>query len=493
MQAAQVCAGYSLGGADMLRRAMGKKKPEEMVKQREIFKAGAAERGIEEAKANEIFDYIEKFAGYGFNKSHAAAYALIAYQTAWLKAHYAAEFMSAVLTSEMQNTDNVVFLISDCRNIGLEVLPPSVNLSNYKFRAADDKTIIYGLGAIKGVGEAAMDSVIIARHRDGNYKDLFDFCHRIDLKKTNKRTLEALIRAGAMDCFGEERATLMEQLPEAVQAADQARSNRETGIMDLFGEVETVQRPALKRVKPWSDEVRLKGEKDTLGLYLTGHPIDVYRNELKNFIPNTLDNVSATRRGVTTVFAGLVLDVANFPNRTVITLDDGTARLEVTTNHERFQRYKELLKVDSIVVIEGDISEREGFDRPMARLSKVFSLNEIRAKRALNIILNPDETLLKKPQFAQELANLLAPYTSPIEGVKHTPVQILIDTSYASAVAELSEQWAVRAEDELLRTLRDYLGKQAIHINYQVKSKSMAAPKVAAQTQYVESNQEMYS
>jgi DNA polymerase-3 subunit alpha len=493
MQAAQVCAGYSLGGADMLRRAMGKKKPEEMVKQREIFKAGAAERGIEEAKANEIFDYIEKFAGYGFNKSHAAAYALIAYQTAWLKAHYAAEFMSAVLTSEMQNTDNVVFLISDCRNIGLEVLPPSVNLSNYKFRAADDKTIIYGLGAIKGVGEAAMDSVIIARQRDGNYKDLFDFCHRIDLKKTNKRTLEALIRAGAMDCFGEERATLMEQLPEAVQAADQARSNRETGIMDLFGEVETVQRPALKRVKPWSDEVRLKGEKDTLGLYLTGHPIDVYRSELKNFIPNTLNNVSATRRGVTTVFAGLVLDVANFPNRTVITLDDGTARLEVTTNHERFQRYKELLKVDSIVVIEGEISEREGFDRPMARLSKVFSLNEIRAKRALNIILTPDQSLLQQPKFIQELSNLLAPFTELKEGVKPTIIQIAIETAYATTIAELSEQWAVRAEDELLRALRDYLGKSAIHINYQVKSKSMAAPKLAQPNQFVESNQEMYS
>ncbi|RJE47054.1 DNA polymerase III subunit alpha, partial [Acinetobacter sp. JS678] len=318
MQTAQICAGYTLGGADLLRRAMGKKKPEEMVKQRQIFLEGAAEKGIDESTANHIFDYMEKFAGYGFNKSHAAAYALVAYHTAWLKAHYPAEFMAAVMTSEMQNTDSVVFLIDDCRNNNLEVLPPSVNMSTYHFHASNDKTIVYGLGAIKGVGEQAMQSVIDSRRQFGPYTDLFDFCHRIDLKKINKRTLEALIRAGALDCLGIERASLMAQLPEAVQAAEQARSNRESGIMDLFGEVEEVQRKPAKPVKPWSDEVRLKGEKDTLGLYLTGHPIDVYRQELKAFIPVKLNEITATRRGVTTVYAGLVIDVANFPNRVVI-------------------------------------------------------------------------------------------------------------------------------------------------------------------------------
>ena len=240
MQAAQYCAGYTLGGADMLRRAMGKKKPEEMVKQRQIFIEGAAQKDIDEATANHIFDYMEKFAGYGFNKSHAAAYALVAYQTAWLKAYYPSEFMAAVLTSEMQNTDSIVFLIDDCRINGLEVFPPSINMSFYQFHASDEKTIVYGLGAIKGVGEAAMQSVIDSRLQDGPYKDLFDFCHRIDLKKINKRTLEALIRSGALDCLGIDRASIMAQLPEAVQAADQARSNRETGIMDLFGEVEDV-------------------------------------------------------------------------------------------------------------------------------------------------------------------------------------------------------------------------------------------------------------
>ncbi|PPB87483.1 DNA polymerase III subunit alpha [Acinetobacter soli] len=473
MQAAQFCAGYTLGGADLLRRAMGKKKPEEMVKQRKIFIEGAAQKDIDEATANHIFDYMEKFAGYGFNKSHAAAYALVAYHTAWLKAHYPAEFMAAVLSSEMQNTDSIVFLIDDCRNNALEVMPPSVNMSLYHFHASDERTIVYGLGAIKGVGEQAMQSVIDSRIKQGPYTDLFDFCHRIDLKKINKRTLEALIRAGALDCLQIERSTLMAQLPEAVQAAEQARQNRETGIMDLFGEVEEVQRKPAKPVKPWSDEVRLKGEKDTLGLYLTGHPIDVYRTELKSFIPAKLNELTSTRRGVTTVFAGLVLDVANFPNRIVVTLDDGTARVEVSCNHERFQRFKEIVAIEQVVVIEGEIYEREGFDRPMARLTKAFSLNEIRQKRANHIRIQPTDDLMT-PALARDLQQILLPYCN-IDMCQHIPVIMCIDQPYASAEVQLGQNWKVAPLDELLVKLRDYFGKEAIYIEYQVKSKAAKA------------------
>ncbi|WP_394651050.1 DNA polymerase III subunit alpha [uncultured Acinetobacter sp.] len=473
MQAAQFCAGYTLGGADLLRRAMGKKKPEEMVKQRKIFIEGAAQKDIDEATANHIFDYMEKFAGYGFNKSHAAAYALVAYHTAWLKAHYPAEFMAAVLSSEMQNTDSIVFLIDDCRNNALEVMPPSVNMSLYHFHASDERTIVYGLGAIKGVGEQAMQSVIDSRIKQGPYTDLFDFCHRIDLKKINKRTLEALIRAGALDCLQIERSTLMAQLPEAVQAAEQARQNRETGIMDLFGEVEEVQRKPAKPVKPWSDEVRLKGEKDTLGLYLTGHPIDVYRTELKSFIPAKLNELTPTRRGVTTVFAGLVLDVANFPNRIVVTLDDGTARVEVSCNHERFQRFKDIVAIEQVVVIEGEIYEREGFDRPMARLTKAFSLNEIRQKRANHIRIQPTDDLMT-PALARDLQQILLPYCN-IDMCQHIPVIMCIDQPYASAEVQLGQNWKVAPLDELLVKLRDYFGKDAIYIEYQVKSKAAKA------------------
>lgn len=470
MQAAQYCAGYSLGGADLLRRAMGKKKPEEMVKQRQIFIEGAAKKDIDEQTANHIFDYMEKFAGYGFNKSHAAAYALVAYQTAWLKAHYPSEFMSAVLTSEMQNTDSIVFLIDDCRNNGLDVLPPSVNMSIYQFHAIDEKTIVYGLGAIKGVGEAAMQSVIDSRKQLGPYKDLFDFCHRIDLKKINKRTLEALIRSGALDCLGLERATLMAQLPEAVQAAEQARSNRETGIMDLFGEVEEVQRKPTKPVKPWSDEVRLKGEKDTLGLYLTGHPIDVYRPELKAFISNKINELTPTRRGVTTVFAGLVVDVANFPNRMMITLDDGTARIEVSANHERFQRFKDIIVNERVIVIEGEIYEREGFDRPMGRLTKAFTLNEIRKKRANHILikLQPEHI---QPNLGQELSQIIQPFCD-VDMCQHVPLQVQLDFPYATADFHLPPQWNVAPLDDLLFKLRDYFGKEALHVEYHVKSKA---------------------
>lgn len=473
MQTAQICAGYTLGGADLLRRAMGKKKPEEMVKQRQIFLEGAAKKGIDESTANHIFDYMEKFAGYGFNKSHAAAYALVAYHTAWLKAHYPAEFMAAVMTSEMQNTDSVVFLIDDCRNNNLEVLPPSVNMSTYHFHASNDKTIVYGLGAIKGVGEQAMQSVIDSRRQFGPYTDLFDFCHRIDLKKINKRTLEALIRAGALDCLGIERASLMAQLPEAVQAAEQARSNRESGIMDLFGEVEEVQRKPAKPVKPWSDEVRLKGEKDTLGLYLTGHPIDVYRQELKAFIPVKLNEITATRRGVTTVYAGLVIDVANFPNRVVIVLDDGTARIEVSCNHERFQRFKDIVQVERVVVFEGEIYEREGFDRPMGRLTKAFTLNEIRQKRANSIQIKLTEEFMQ-PTLAKDLQNMILPFCN-VDMHQHITLQLQIDQPYAQAELQFGPQWKVAPLDELLAKLRDYFGKDNIYIEYQVKSKAAKA------------------
>ena len=473
MQAAQFCAGYTLGGADLLRRAMGKKKVEEMVKQRATFIEGAAKKDIDEATANHIFDYMEKFAGYGFNKSHAAAYALVAYQTAWLKAHYPSEFMAAVMSSEMQNTDNIVFLIDDCRINNLVVLPPSVNMSFYQFYASDATTIIYGLGAIKGVGEQAMQSVIDSREQDGPYKDLFDFCHRVDLKKINKRTLEALIRAGALDCLGIERSSLMAQLPEAVQAAEQARSNRETGIMDLFGEVEEVQRKPAKPVKAWSDEVRLKGEKDTLGLYLTGHPIDVYRPELKAFIPHKINELTPTRRGVTTVFAGLVVDVANFPNRMVITLDDGTARIEVSSNHERFQRFKDIIQNEKVVVIEGEIYEREGFDRPMGRLTKAFTLNEIRQKRANNIAIKLNPEVISKT-LASDIQKILLPFCN-VDMCQHIPIHILLDYDYATADLHFGQQWKVAPLDELLSKLRDYFGKESIHIEYHVKSKAAMA------------------
>ncbi len=298
MQIAQVMAGYSLGGADLLRRAMGKKKPEEMAKQRAVFKAGAEQNGIDPELAMKIFDLVEKFAGYGFNKSHSAAYALVSYQTMWLKAHYPAAFMAAVCSADMDNTDKVVPLIEECRRMGLKVEPPQVNLSQYKFTIADDSTVVYGLGAIKGVGEAAIEAIVSERHtRRAGPTDLFEFCRRIDLKKVNRRVLESLIRAGALDGLGANRASLMLQLPLALKMAEQHHAMQAVGQNDLFGmsddqPARTFSQVVPDNVEEWDDEQRLQGEKETLGLYLTGHPIDRYEAELRQIASSRIADLS---------------------------------------------------------------------------------------------------------------------------------------------------------------------------------------------------------
>ena len=285
MQIAQVLAGYTLGGADMLRRAMGKKKPAEMAKQRTVFSEGARNRGVEEETATYIFDLMEKFAGYGFNKSHSAAYALVSYQTAWLKAHYPAAFMAAVLSSDMDNTDKVVVFIEECRTLKLKVVPPSVNLSEFRFTVDGQGRIVYGLGAIKGVGESAIEVVLEERGRGGSFKDLFDLCRRLDLRKVNRRVMESLIRAGACDelvAAGDEtagseraavrlgRARLLAQLPEALRLAEQSASAHAAGQNDLFGLPTDVVISAQPRVDTgdvveWDEEQCLSAESKPLG------------------------------------------------------------------------------------------------------------------------------------------------------------------------------------------------------------------------------------
>ncbi len=283
MQIAQVLSGYTLGGADMLRRAMGKKKPEEMAKQRASFVDGAKARGVEEATATYIFDLMEKFAGYGFNKSHSAAYALVSYQTAWLKSHYPAAFMAAVLSADMDNTDKVVTLIDECRDMKLDVAPPDINHSAYAFTVNGVDGIRYGMGAIKGVGLAAIEGIIAERTEKGAFRDLFDLCRRIDLRKANRRVLEALIRSGAMDALGDNRASLMASLPAALHLAEQDARDATAGQVDLFGlaapqaDAATTDVSAHTAHLPeWDEAERLTGEKETLGLYLTGHPIARY-------------------------------------------------------------------------------------------------------------------------------------------------------------------------------------------------------------------------
>lgn len=542
MKISQVMAGYSLGGADMLRRAMGKKKPEEMAKQRDIFITGATEQGIDEVTSGGVFDLMEKFAGYGFNRSHSAAYGVLAYQTAYLKQYYPAEFMAAVLTSDMNNTDNVVFFINDCReNFGLTVVNPSVNRSEWHFVADKPTNIIYGLGAIKGVGEGAVESIVEARRRDGHFIDLYDFCRRVDIKKVNKRTLEALVSAGCFDDFAatlrpdlpaeeayEIRGALMSQLPSAVQAAEQDRQNKEIGMMDLFGEMDgVVAAPPLVMTPEliWGDKHRLKAEKNTLGLYLTGHPIDEYREELKRYTSGArLDKLTDTGYNGSCYFAGLIIDMANFGNRNVITLDDGTSRLEVSCYAERFNRVKDQLKVDEVVVIKGSIRERDG--RLFARLDNVLTMVDARLRWLKKIsikvhgsdinLLTRLQPLLKSAQadliptprlsydndqdeqssagtydpamggslydeagndlltnnqdigqdIEQDYANNALSNTDASINDNCMPLGLSVYEDYGIANVGLSEHWRVYPNDDNLQQLKSIINEENLHFHY---------------------------
>lgn len=427
MQIAQVLAGYTLGGADMLRRAMGKKKPEEMAKQREVFVQGAISQHIDGDLAAKIFDLVEKFAGYGFNKSHSAAYGVLAYQTAYLKYYYPAEFMAAVLTSEMSDTDAVVFLINDCKeNFGLTVLPPSVNRSQWQFIADDPQTIIYGLGAVKGVGIDAVASIVQAR-KDGEFQDLYDFCNRVDTKKVGKLALEALILAGCFDDLAYKlaphlqnldgknqnyqiRGGLWEQLPKAMEVANQNRENKNNGTLDLFAEVDdglSVAPPLASII--WSSKERLAGENAKLGLYLTGHPMDEYRQELKNYTTTaSLAQLSDTGFKDVSKVAGLIVDVANFGNRVAITLDDGTYRREISCYLEQFNRLKHLFKIGEIIIVK--LTARESDGRLFATLRYAYSLLECRLNHltALHIKIHSQDT-----QKMTELFRLLKENNPP--------------------------------------------------------------------------------
>lgn len=467
MQIAQVLAGYTLGAADLLRRAMGKKKPEEMAKQRAIFTRGAQERGVAEATASYIFDLMEKFAGYGFNKSHSAAYALVAYQTAWLKAHYPAAFMAAVLSADMDHTDKVVALIDECRRMQLAISPPHVNHCEYRFSvAADDQGVRYGLGAIKGLGANAVECIVEARLQDGPFQDLFDLCRRVDLRRVNRRALEALIRAGALDGLGASRGVLMASLDQALQLADQRQRARAVGQNDLFGFVETaVDGPAGRYVEApdWSPEERLAGEKETLGLYLTGHPIERYTAELERMVSCRLADLRPDRKR-SVVVAGLVVGLRSNASRrgrmAFVTLDDRSARVELTVYSEAFQRYGELLRKDNVLVVEGSCSVDEFTGRSAITAERIYDMEGARAAFARGLVVSVSAEGAGNG-FVAGLRSILDPYR---EG--HCPVAIDYHHPRARARLNLGLGWKVRLPDALLERLRASFGDDAVRVEY---------------------------
>lgn len=465
MQIAQVLAGYSLGGADMLRRAMGKKKPEEMAKERVKFMEGSGARGVYPAQAGGIFDLMEKFAGYGFNKSHSAAYALVSYQTAWLKVNYPAEFMAAVLSSEMANTDKIVVFIEECRAMGLTIRPPSVNESAFRFVANDAGEVIYGLGAIRGVGEGPVASLLAAREADGGFKDLFDFCRRIDLRKLNKRALEALVRAGALDDQGANRAVIMASLENAVAAAEQQARNDDCGMVDLFGDVlEAAPSGDWSEAMEWSEDERLQAEKETLGLYLTGHPIDQYEAELSRLVTCRLAELQPTRRGQNTTVAGLLMGHRIMKgargSRAFLTIDDRTARVEVTVFSEVLEQVRPLLSSDSVLVIEGEVSMDEYAGMLKVVAKSIQPLVDARTRLSKGLELTVPVALGLRG------VHDLTEWLQTQRQAEGAMLRFRVQHPAAQATLLGSEQWRVKLTDPLLRGLRQRLGHDSVRVLY---------------------------
>jgi DNA polymerase-3 subunit alpha len=469
MQIAQVMAGYTLGGADMLRRAMGKKKPEEMAKQRASFLEGSEQNGIDRDLAGNIFDLVEKFAGYGFNKSHSAAYALVSYQTAWLKTHYPAPFMAAVLSSDMQNTDKVVIFVEECRQMKIAPTLPDVNSGDFLFTVNDDGEIVYGLGAIKGVGEGPIEAIVEARASGEIFSDLFDFCERVGAKKLNKRVLEALVRSGALDKLGAERAVLWRAIPDALQAADQTAKNQEAGMFDLFGEAEAESDRDpygdYKGIRPWTDKERLTGEKDTLGLYLTGHPIDEYEPELKHFISKRIVELQPAR-GQTQKMAGLVVEIRlkktkKGDNLCFVTLDDRSARIDVTLFGDTYDAVREMVQKDVVLIVEGEVAEDHFSGGIKVRVSKVHTIPQARAQYASGVQVRCDASNFRGRKM-KEFEMLLSAHK--IGGA--LPMKIRYKRDDAEAVLTLGDQWKVNATDELLIALMERFGHESVSLTY---------------------------
>jgi DNA polymerase-3 subunit alpha len=464
MQIARDLAGYTLGGADLLRRAMGKKKPEEMTKHRVVFVQGAVERGVPEQTAHYIFDLMEKFAGYGFNKSHSAAYAWVSYQTAWLKAHYPAAFMAAVLSADMDHTDKLVSLVDECRSLGLKLLPPDVQRSGFRFIALSESEILYGLGAIKGVGQAAVEAVIEAREGQGLFRDLFDLCLRVDPQRVNRRALEALIRAGAMDSLGLPRAELFALLPQALQAAEQSR--RTLSQNDLFA-VPAVDggsashRPERVEIQPWSKQRLLEEERAVLGLYLSGHPLDTAREELRRFTLSLGELERLDPKPQSCTVGGWVMELRTRRNKqgkrmAFAVLDDGTGRLEVAMYPETLEKVQVPLAKDQVWVVQGGLEEyAEGY-RLVAE--KVLTLAQAREQFAKGLWIL---WLAEKPKGVKTLHELLRKHRGG-----RCPVYIDYRGRSACAQLKLGESWSIHPEDELLESLSLHLGPERVSLRY---------------------------
>lgn len=469
MQIAQILSGYTLGGADMLRRAMGKKKPEEMAKQRSTFEQGAINNGVDGELAMKIFDLVEKFAGYGFNKSHSAAYALVSYQTLWMKTFYPAYFMAAVLSADMDNTEKVVILVAECQRMDLNLCPPDVNEGLFKFKVDKNQRIIYGIGAIKGVGEGPINAIIKARNEGGTFTDLFDFCNRIDLKHCGKRILEKLILAGALDNLGPHRAALMVNLPLALASATQHKKAEACGQCDLFGVLTTDSddiENKFSQVEKWPEKQWLAGEKETLGLYLTGHPINQYANHIRAFHCKPIVDLSSDRRGQNSRIAGLIIGMRVMVTKAgkrmgILTLDDKTARIDITLFADLLDQYEELLVVDKLVVLQGQVSEDFFNGGLKMNAREVLSMDQARERFASKLRLKINKKNIPD-DFKMRFKNILQVAKGGL-----CPVHIEYTQEKARTELTLGLAWSVTPNDELLFGMSKLLGEENVLLHFE--------------------------
>jgi len=457
MQMAQVIGGYSLGGADLLRRAMGKKKPEEMAQHRLLFREGAAKNGLSQEKADEIFDLMEKFAGYGFNKSHAAAYALLSYHTAYLKAHHPAAFMAANMSLAMEDTDKVKILVEDSIDVcGLSILPPDINQSQFRFVPVGEPgkkatQIRYGLGAVKGCGQNAIEAIIASRETDGPFTSLFDFCKRVDKKQINRRTIESLIRAGAFDCLGVDRATLFASVQLAMENADQAQAS--ANQVSLFGDdSEASQDPDYIKVIPWTEKQRLMEEKTALGYYLSGHLFNAYAGEVRKFARAKLSSLEPARdpKLLVGVIAGVRTQMTQRGKMVVVALDDGTAVVEVTAFSEVFDANRQLFKEDEFLAVLGKVSEDRFSGGLRVTAEKVMGLAEARIHFGREFTFSTEKAI-----DPAQIRNLLMPYRSP-NGLPLTLNYTV--AGVGSCKIQWGDEWRISPADELRQLLLEKLG-----------------------------------
>jgi DNA polymerase-3 subunit alpha len=464
MKIAQVIGGYSLGTADLLRRAMGKKLPEEMAKQRSIFVAGAEQGGLQRGRASQLFDLMEKFAGYGFNKSHAAAYALLAYQTAYMKAQHAAAFMAANMSALMDDTDKLRQFRDDALANGLAVLPPDINASGYRFVPVDLKTVRYGLGGVRGTGRGAIESILQAR-KAGPFTDLFDFCRRVDKRVVNRRCIEALVRAGAFDGVQANRASLLASTGRAIEAAEQAE--RAASQSSLFGEGEATHTAGLVLVetRPWDLRQRLTEEKAALGYCLSGHLFSVYERELKGFPRTPLARLASAgdRAWVAGVVSSARVQNTRRGRMMAVLLDDGSAQVEISVFNELFEKHRDKLKEDRLVVVQGKVQRDEFIGGLRVTADDLLDLASLRARfgARLRIELNGGTNRARDPK---RLMDLLAPYRAAGEGA--CPVLVHYENEGASCDVALGDAWRVRPDDLLLGELTAWLSAEAVQFLY---------------------------